>query len=243
MKVNKFGTKTLIATVCAAASTCLVAQAQEASTDVPAPATQLTTPNQQRDPAQAVSDQGTASDQISQGNRCTADNRCSKLIGTQVKDQRGESLGKIDDVVVDYNSGKVSYVAMKVDGSGKHLAIPLAALHPGADGTLTLNADKEKIAQARGFEGNNWPALNAPVWGAQPSAQVNVPDADQTIPTVTVQGAATPDLNVATLPVPAADGNIGNQAVVSSPADQFVTSPTGPFPTFTHVYLPGAVPR
>jgi hypothetical protein len=237
IKVKQLDTKALIATVCVAVSSCLVVQAQEASTDRPVPTTQ----NQ---PALAESTR-LASDQ-----QTIAANKCSKLMGAQVKDQRGESLGRIDDVVVDYNTGRVSYCSMKVDsqlGGPKHLPIPLAALRPSTDGQyFILNADREKIAQARGFSDNNWPGVNTPAWGAEPFAQATEPQQDQGqyIPTVTVTGnAEQPDLNIATLPVPAADGNIGNQATVTSPSDQFVTSPTGPFPTFTHVYLPGAVPR
>jgi hypothetical protein len=153
-------------------------------------------------------------------------------------------------VVVDYKTGRVSYCALKVEnsqlGGKKFLPVPLAALQASADGQyFILNADKERIAQARGFSDNDWPAANSPAWGAQPVADTAEmqPDQGQYIPPVTVTGAAPADLNVATLPVPPADALIGNQPVVASPGDQFVTSPTGVWPTFTHVYLPGAVPR
>jgi len=233
INTRKFGTKSFIATVCVVASG-LAAQAQEASTDTPAA-------SQNQVPTSVV-----APDQQMSGI-----SKCSKIIGAQVRDSRGDILGKISDVVVDNNTGRVSYCALKVEasdlGGTKYLAVPLAALRPSVDRNyFILNADREKIAQARGFTKGNWPAVSDSAWGAQapdaaPQAAVTQDDQGQFLPPVTVTGA--PDLNVATLPVPKADANIGNQAVVASPGDQYVTSPTGPFPTFTHVYLPGAVPR
>jgi len=48
----------------------------------------------------------------------------------------------------------------------------LAALHTSADGTrLILNADKDKVAQAQGFDRDNWPSVTNPDWGAQPCWQ------------------------------------------------------------------------
>ena len=99
--------------------------------------------------------------------------RVSKLIGTSVKNPQGETLGKIEDVVVDFDTGKVSYCAMEVGhevfSKGKYLAIPLSAFRPSPDGRhLILNADKDKVAQAQGFDRNNFPPANNPSWGAQP---------------------------------------------------------------------------
>jgi len=232
MTKRPFVSKTLIATVCVAASSWLTAQAQEASTDSPAAASQNRpiAPDQQMHKI----------------------NRCSKFIGSQVQNPQGDVLGKIDDVVVDCNSGRVTYCAIKVEdpqlGGTKYLAVPLAALRPNTDGQFfILNADRDKVARARGFNKNDWPASNDPAWGAQAFVQAPTepqPDQGQALPPVTVTGVeGQADLNVATLPIPPADPNIANAPVVLSPRDQFVTSPTGPFPTFTHVYLPGAVPR
>jgi sporulation protein YlmC with PRC-barrel domain len=107
-------------------------------------------------------------------------NKCSKLVGATVKDAEGDTLGKIDDVVVDYDTGRVSYCALRVRESAfskaKYLAVPLAALHPSVDGLyLILNADKEKIDEAKGFDKNNWPPMNNPAWGAQPFWQSTPP--------------------------------------------------------------------
>jgi sporulation protein YlmC with PRC-barrel domain len=113
-------------------------------------------------------------------------NKCSELIGTTVENPQGDKLGKIDEVVVDFDNGRVSYCVLSVEhklfATPKYLAVPLAALQPSTDGTrLILNADKEKVAQAQGFDRNNWPSVTNPAWGAQPfwettpKATINAP--------------------------------------------------------------------
>jgi sporulation protein YlmC with PRC-barrel domain len=155
-KARKFSSKVGIATLCVAAASWLAARAQ----DAPVPA-----PNQsQPQPSQRTA----AADQP-----MMTVNRCSKLIGATVRNQQGYTLGKIGEVVVDLDSGRVAYCVLKVKRSGsgkaKYLALPLAALQASEDGLyVVLNADKDKVAQAKGFDANNWPALNNPAWGAQP---------------------------------------------------------------------------
>jgi sporulation protein YlmC with PRC-barrel domain len=100
-------------------------------------------------------------------------NKGSSLIGTTVKNQQGEILGKIRDLVIDFSSEKVAYVVLD-SGAGllsapKLHAVPLRAFQPDAEGTsLILNADKEKLASAAGFDKNNWPAMTTAAWGAEP---------------------------------------------------------------------------
>jgi sporulation protein YlmC with PRC-barrel domain len=101
-------------------------------------------------------------------------NKCSRLIGTTVRNPQGERLGKIQDVVVDYDTGKVSYCVLNIargeDRTQRCLAVPLTAMRPSADGAvLILNSDKAKLAEAQGFDRNNWPSVSNPAWGAQPA--------------------------------------------------------------------------
>ena len=100
-------------------------------------------------------------------------NKCSLLIGTTVENPQGEKLGKIEEVVVDLDNGRVSYCVLNVEhklfATPKYLAVPLAAFRPSDDNSLLiLNADKDKVAQAQGFDRDNWPSVSNPVWGAQP---------------------------------------------------------------------------
>jgi sporulation protein YlmC with PRC-barrel domain len=109
-------------------------------------------------------------------------NKCSCLIGSKVQNAQGETLGKISDIVLDLNNGRVSYcvldVAHKISSTPKHLAVPIGAFQCSPDEShLILNADKEKVAQAQGFESDNWPAANNPAWGAEPFWQEPRPTA------------------------------------------------------------------
>ena len=105
-------------------------------------------------------------------------NKASQLVGMTVKNQQGEKLGKIDDVVIDLAGEKVAYCVLSVSqgafSADKLHAVPLRAFQTSADGThLMLNADKEKLAQAEGFNKDNWPSPSNPSWGAQPFWQEN----------------------------------------------------------------------
>jgi sporulation protein YlmC with PRC-barrel domain len=100
-------------------------------------------------------------------------NRASELIGSTVKNEQGERLGKIRDLVVDFSGDKVAYAVLAADSgmlsSEKLHAVPLRAFHPSEDGKyMILNTDKDKLSRAEGFDKNNWPSPQNPSWGAQP---------------------------------------------------------------------------
>lgn len=100
-------------------------------------------------------------------------NKGSSLIGTTVKNQQGETLGKVSDLVIDFKTERVSYVVLDnapgVLSAQKLHAVPLRAFQPDTEGTsLILNADKAQLDRAAGFGTDNWPAVTAPAWGAQP---------------------------------------------------------------------------
>jgi sporulation protein YlmC with PRC-barrel domain len=205
--VKRLNRKVLIATVCVAASGWLTAQGQQGSIGQPDPSRQP----QLQEPATT-----TSPDQP-----MLMVNKCSKLVGSKVKDPQGELLGKIADVIVDFDTGRVSYCALKVKESGfgeaKYLAVPLAALHPSVDGLyLILNADKQKVAQAKGFNRNDWPSVNNPAWGAQPFWQPTSP-ANRSQDQYIAPGAG-PDLNPstpppATAPPPHEDKNVPPETI------------------------------
>ncbi len=97
--------------------------------------------------------------------------KASSLMGIMVQNQRGEDVGCIRDLVIDFNASRVAYcvlgVSSGVPSSEKLHAVPLRALQPSADGTsLTLNVEKENLARSESFDENNWPNMNNPAWGA-----------------------------------------------------------------------------
>jgi sporulation protein YlmC with PRC-barrel domain len=105
-------------------------------------------------------------------------NKASELIGCTVKDPQGERLGKIRDVVIDFQNDRVAYAVLGSESgilsAEKLHAVPLRAFQPSDDGTyLILNTDKDKLAHAEGFDKNNWPSVTNPSWGAQPFWEEN----------------------------------------------------------------------
>jgi sporulation protein YlmC with PRC-barrel domain len=97
--------------------------------------------------------------------------RASKLIGADVENMQGEDLGKIEDIVLDPQDGRVAYAVLSLGGflgiGEKYFAIPWSALtaKAGEDNTLMLNVDKEKLKNAPGFDKNNWPDMADRTWG------------------------------------------------------------------------------
>lgn len=86
----------------------------------------------------------------------------STLNGDTVKNQKGESLGDLKDIMIDTTSGKIAYGVLAfggVLGMGEKLfAVPWQALVvDGANKQLLLNMDKEQLKDAPGFDKDHWP--------------------------------------------------------------------------------------
>jgi hypothetical protein len=97
--------------------------------------------------------------------------QAGNIIGMNVRNQQGENLGRITDLAVDLESGRIGYAVLGVGGflglGEKLVAVPPHALQydPGAN-ALILNTTREQIEQTRGFARNNWPALDgSAAWG------------------------------------------------------------------------------
>ena len=96
-----------------------------------------------------------------------ASNKASGLMGMEVRNDQNQKLGEIKDLVLDVNSGKVSYAVLAVGGflgiGEKLIALPPSALKVAEDSShLLLNADKSRIQAAPGFAATAWPSINDP---------------------------------------------------------------------------------
>jgi sporulation protein YlmC with PRC-barrel domain len=97
--------------------------------------------------------------------------RASKIIGMGVKNQHGENLGEVKDLVLDLQTGRISYAVLGTGGflglREKYIAVPCEALMSGHDDNgLVMNVDKSAIEQAPSFAKNNWPDPSGVAWGA-----------------------------------------------------------------------------
>jgi sporulation protein YlmC with PRC-barrel domain len=96
-----------------------------------------------------------------------ASNKASGLLGMEVRNNENEKLGEIKDLVLDLNSGKLSYAVLAVGGflgiGEKLVALPPSALTIADDNThLKLDADKSRIQAAPGFAATAWPSVEDP---------------------------------------------------------------------------------
>ena len=87
--------------------------------------------------------------------------RASDLIGMTVKNYQGEKLGKVDDLAIDVESGRVVQVIVSTGGFlgiGNALtAVPPGALHHDLTQKIVqLDADKAKLEGAPRFETTKW---------------------------------------------------------------------------------------
>lgn len=87
--------------------------------------------------------------------------KASDVIGMAVKNYQDEKLGKVEDVAVDVESGRIVQVILSTGGFigiGDTLsAVPPGALHyDAANKVLHLDADKERLKAAPKFEMSKW---------------------------------------------------------------------------------------
>ena len=108
------------------------------------------------------------SDETSVG---AATHRASKLIGMNVRNSQGEKLGSVDDLVIDMNTGKISYLALGYGGvlglGEKLFAVPigLVKFERGSDESyFVLNVPKDELKAAPGFDKSHWPNMADPNW-------------------------------------------------------------------------------
>jgi sporulation protein YlmC with PRC-barrel domain len=87
--------------------------------------------------------------------------KASDVIGMTVRNNQNEKLGKVEDLAVDVESGRIVQVILSTGGFiglGDTLtAVPPGALqHDMAGKFLRLDADKEKLVNAPKFESSKW---------------------------------------------------------------------------------------
>ena len=94
-----------------------------------------------------------------------------KIIGSKVINLKGETLGKIDNLVVDIDTGRIVYAVLESGGfldiGEKLFPVPwksLAALP--AEGLFFLNQSKEQMKKAPAFDRKDLPNMGDMRWGA-----------------------------------------------------------------------------
>lgn len=94
------------------------------------------------------------------------------IIGDAVVNRAGENLGKIEELMLDLEKGRVAYAVLSFGGilglGEKMFAIPFEALKLDASREhFTLDVDRNKMQSAPGFDKNNPPQAADRTWGAE----------------------------------------------------------------------------
>ena len=107
-----------------------------------------------------------------------------KIIGSKVINAKGETLGKIEDLVFDIDTGRILYAILDFGGflgiGSKLFPVPwesLAAIP--LEGIFFLNQSKEQMEKAPAFEKNNLPNMGDMHWGEGIFKHYGVPGYEQ----------------------------------------------------------------
>jgi sporulation protein YlmC with PRC-barrel domain len=95
----------------------------------------------------------------------------STLAGDRVRNNAGEDLGKIEEIMIDIPSGRVAYAVLSFGGfmgiGDKLFAVPWQALRiDEGEHQFVLDVDRKTLESAPGFEKNSWPDMADPNFAA-----------------------------------------------------------------------------
>lgn len=94
------------------------------------------------------------------------------LMGNKVRNAAGENLGKIEEIMIDVNAGRIAYAVLSFGGflgiGDKLFAVPWESLALDSSAQeFILDVDKSVLENAPGFDKDNWPDMADTTWGAQ----------------------------------------------------------------------------
>lgn len=92
-------------------------------------------------------------------------------MGNNVKNSQGETLGQINDFVVNPSFGRIQFVIISISDPaqiGKMTAVPWMLAKPNSDASsLMLSVDKEKLISAQTFDATSWPDFSQASWSRE----------------------------------------------------------------------------
>jgi len=95
--------------------------------------------------------------------------KASSIIGTDVINPKGDSLGDIKEVVLDPRTGRVAYSVVSFGGflgmGEKLFAVPFSAFeYDAAKSKYVLDVSKDRLKDAPGFNADHWPSMADEKW-------------------------------------------------------------------------------
>jgi sporulation protein YlmC with PRC-barrel domain len=91
------------------------------------------------------------------------------LIGNEVSNKQDDDVGDIKEIMLDVHNGKISYAVLSFGGTfgigDKLFAVPWSALTlDTANKRFVLDVTKERLANAPGFDKDDWPDMADQSW-------------------------------------------------------------------------------
>ncbi len=96
----------------------------------------------------------------------------SSFEGETVVNTQGETIGEIEEIMLDVRGGRIAYAVLAVGGflgvAEKYFAIPWHAFTMDTDNhRFILDVDKERLSKAPGFDKDHWPSMADETWALQ----------------------------------------------------------------------------
>lgn len=94
----------------------------------------------------------------------------STLTGDGIRNPQGEDLGSLHEIMLDVESGRISYAVLSFGGvlglGNKLFAIPWSALTLStAEHKFILDIPRDRLEKAPGFDKSDWPDFADRTWG------------------------------------------------------------------------------
>jgi sporulation protein YlmC with PRC-barrel domain len=94
------------------------------------------------------------------------------LVGNDVYNQKDEDLGDIKEIMLDMRTGRVGYAVLSFGGflgvGTKLFAVPWDALTLDTKNKrFVLNAEKDRLKDAPGFDKDQWPNMSDQTWAKE----------------------------------------------------------------------------
>jgi sporulation protein YlmC with PRC-barrel domain len=95
---------------------------------------------------------------------------CTAIVGSPVRNRRGEDLARVHELMIDVDAGQAVYAVLTFDDfweeEDKLIAVPWTALTWNAeDRSMILDVSRERLANAPGFDRDHWPDMGDTSWG------------------------------------------------------------------------------
>lgn len=96
----------------------------------------------------------------------------SSFEGETVVNPQGETVGEIEEIMLDVRSGRIAYAVLAVGGflgiGEKYFAVPWHAFTMDTDNhQFVLDVDKDRLKNAPGFDRDHWPAMADARWAGE----------------------------------------------------------------------------